>query len=183
MAIVSHTCNTCNHLKLKRSRPPRSADLTNSRTRSLSSIARLKREKHCHLSFAALSMTRLKRQASQELLPTRRPKLARRDPSVLSRLGGGVTTAAKFLSTNLHAFYEGTRLVRLIVTCVIRFSRSCYRGRDAQTVSPSKTIPPNVAYVSQTDASTYPKRFQGRNTTFCCNIASAFPNTFTDSPA
>ncbi|KAF9785974.1 hypothetical protein BJ322DRAFT_757269 [Thelephora terrestris] len=49
-------------------------------------------------------MTRLKRQASQELLPTRAPKLARRqDPSVLSRIGGGLT---KLIRTNFSAFYE-----------------------------------------------------------------------------
>ena len=59
-------------------------------------------------------MTRLKRQASQQLLPTRAPKLARgREPSVLSLLNESLTTAAKFVSTNINAFYEGTRLVRL----------------------------------------------------------------------
>ena len=128
-------------------------------------------------------MTRLKRRASQELLPTRGPKLIRRDPSVFALVSGKVSSAARFVSANAAAFCEGIHLVRLFVTCVIRFSRSCFRGRDAQTVSPSKTIPPTVAYTSQTDASTYSKRIQGRTTTFYCNIASAFLHTFTYSQA
>ncbi|KAF9647497.1 cysteine proteinase [Thelephora ganbajun] len=52
-------------------------------------------------------MTRLKRQASQELLPTRAPKLARgQGSSVLSRLGEGLNTCVNYVSSNVSAFCE-----------------------------------------------------------------------------
>ena len=72
-------------------------------------------------------MTRLKRQASQELPPTRAPKLARgQDSSVLSLLGEGFTIFTKFATTNISAFYEGTRLVRFTLAYVTRFRCSCH---------------------------------------------------------
>ena len=71
-------------------------------------------------------MALLKRQASQELLPTRAPKLARgQDASALSRLGARIiTNTVKLLSSNASAFYEGTRLVTLALTHVMRFRSS-----------------------------------------------------------
>ena len=71
-------------------------------------------------------MTHLKRQASQELPPTRAPKLARGQDSVLSLLGEGLTIFTKFATTNISAFYEGTRLVRLTLAYVTRFRCSCH---------------------------------------------------------
>jgi len=70
-------------------------------------------------------MTRLKRQASQELLPTRPPKLIRRDPSVLSRLAGGIASASKFFSANVNTFHEGTGLVHSTFSRVMRLRCSC----------------------------------------------------------
>lgn len=105
-------------------------------------------------------MTRLKRRASQELLPTRAPKLARRrDPNVLSRLSEGINTTVKFFASNVSAFCEGIYLARPTLAYVMRFRSSCPRGRDPQVFPSAQTTPPtSVAYTSQTSASDHPKR-------------------------
>jgi hypothetical protein len=130
-------------------------------------------------------MTRLKRRASQELLPTRAPKLARgQDPNVLSRLSEGINTTVKFIASNVSAFYEGIYLPRLTLAYVMRFRSSCPRGRDPQVFSSTQTISPtSVAYTSQTGASGYPKRVPSRATTFRWALTPVFLHAFAHSQA
>jgi len=73
-------------------------------------------------------MIPLGRQPSQEPLPARAPKLARaQDPSVLSLLGEGFSTAANLVFRDASAFYEGTCLICSTLTFVMRFRSSCLR--------------------------------------------------------
>lgn len=73
-------------------------------------------------------MIPLGRQPSQEPLPARAPKLARaQDPSVVSLLGEGFSTAANLIFTNANAFYEGICLIYPTLTFVMRFHSSCLR--------------------------------------------------------
>lgn len=135
MVLVSHACNTRNHPKLEQGHHDLSRLIRF--PFSLPSLS-TRRGYYCHFPLTAISMMRLKRQASRELLPTRAPKLARaQDPSVLSLLGEGFCTAAKFVFANANAFYEGTCLVCSTFTCVMRFRSSCLRGCDTQAIPPA----------------------------------------------
>jgi len=146
MVLVSHACNTSNHLELEQGH------------RDLSRLVRFPFslpslstgiENRCYLPPTTIPMIRLKRQASQELLPTRAPKHARRqDPSVLSQLGGGLRTAAQYVYTNVNAFCEGTCFVRSTFTYVMRFRSSCLRGCDTQAIPPAQIIPLTATYIS-----------------------------------
>lgn len=130
-------------------------------------------------------MTLLKRQASQELLPTRAPKLARgQDTSASSGLARGfIATAVKFLHSNVSAFYEGTCLLRLPLTRVMRSRFSCNRGRDTQTIPPAQANQPTAPYASQTSASGHSETVQNTATPLRRTITSAIFYSLTRSQA
>ena len=179
MALVSHACNTSNQLE----QGHRNLSRLDRFPFSLPSLS-TRRENHCRPPLTAVLMIGLKRRASQELLPTRAPKLARaQDPSVLSQVGEGFCTVAKFILTNVNAFYEGTRFVRSTLTCMMRFRLSCRRGRDTQAIPPAQAISLTPAHTSQISASSHPKGVQNRTKTFRWTIAPVLLHTFTYSQA
>lgn len=181
MVLVSHACNTPNHPILEQGHHDLSRLVYF--PSSLPSLA-TRREIYCHPPLTTISMTRLKRQASQELLPTRAPKLARaEDPSVVSLFRETLCTAAKLVFTNVNAFYEGTYFVRSTFTYVMRFRFSCLRGCDTQAIPPAQILQPTIAYASQVSASSHPKRVQTPTTTFRWTITPVFLHTLTYSQA